>query len=317
MEVGSAADWGFLEHPVCKAVPAVLMLLAAFGWSERLLRTGALFLVLSCAFGGALLLVAMVRGSDPGTGGLLGALSGDAGHPHRGGFELWNALPAAAGAVCPHQDGGRASGADPLPAGALCDGAGPCGTRATPCRTLSQAGRWWSLRGKNSRPWCRNCPCWTGRACPTRWTCCGTWRGNWAVCACSCCPTGRVGVECGMLLAPAGGPGPLWPLGVSELFDRPLSHPAVRWGRILRPHRRTGREPERADWKRMGGSAHEGTFWRVVSAAVPVAGRHRLWRPGKIMYIGGSDVLPLPLSREEEGELIARLAEGDQAASSP
>ena len=41
-----------------------------------------------------------------------------------------------------------------------------------------------------------------------------------------------------------------------------------------------------------------------------------LWRPGKIMYIGGSDVLPAPLSREEEGELIARLAEGDQAASS-
>ena len=35
--------------------------------------------------------------------------------------------------------------------------------------------------------------------------------------------------------------------------------------------------------------------------------RHRLWRPGKIMYIGGSDVLPAPLSREEEGELIARL----------
>ena len=44
--------------------------------------------------------------------------------------------------------------------------------------------------------------------------------------------------------------------------------------------------------------------------------RHRLWRPGKIMYIGGSDVLPAPLSREEEGEIIARLAEGDQAASS-
>ena len=65
-------DWGFLEHPVCKAGAAVLMLLAAFGRSERLLRTGALFLVLSCAFGGALLLVAMVRGSDPGTGGLLG-----------------------------------------------------------------------------------------------------------------------------------------------------------------------------------------------------------------------------------------------------
>ena len=39
----------FLEHPVCKAGAAVLMLLAAFGRSERLLRTGGLFLVLSPA----------------------------------------------------------------------------------------------------------------------------------------------------------------------------------------------------------------------------------------------------------------------------
>ena len=29
--------------------------------------------------------------------------------------------------------------------------------------------------------------------------------------------------------------------------------------------------------------------------------------PGKIMYIGGSDTLPPPLSRDEEAELIARL----------
>ena len=35
--------------------------------------------------------------------------------------------------------------------------------------------------------------------------------------------------------------------------------------------------------------------------------------PGKIMYIGGSDTLPAPLSREEEGELIARLRQGDNA----
>ena len=33
--------------------------------------------------------------------------------------------------------------------------------------------------------------------------------------------------------------------------------------------------------------------------------------PGKIMYIGGSDVLPSPLSREEEAELLARLAAGE------
>ena len=35
--------------------------------------------------------------------------------------------------------------------------------------------------------------------------------------------------------------------------------------------------------------------------------------PGKIMYIGGSDTLPAPLSPEEEGELIARLRQGDNA----
>lgn len=33
--------------------------------------------------------------------------------------------------------------------------------------------------------------------------------------------------------------------------------------------------------------------------------------PGKVMYIGGSDTLPTPLTREEEGALIARLAQGD------
>ena len=33
--------------------------------------------------------------------------------------------------------------------------------------------------------------------------------------------------------------------------------------------------------------------------------------PGKVMYIGGSDTLPSPLTREEEAELIARLGDGD------
>lgn len=64
--------WAFLEHPACKAAAAVVMLLAAFGRSERLLRTGGLFLVLSCAFGGGLLLLTMVRGGGTLHGGLLG-----------------------------------------------------------------------------------------------------------------------------------------------------------------------------------------------------------------------------------------------------
>lgn len=36
--------------------------------------------------------------------------------------------------------------------------------------------------------------------------------------------------------------------------------------------------------------------------------------PGKIMYIGGSDTLPPPLSRVDEAEVIARLSQGDEQA---
>lgn len=39
-----------------------------------------------------------------------------------------------------------------------------------------------------------------------------------------------------------------------------------------------------------------------------------LYQPEKILYIGGSDVLPTPLKQPEEQELIARLAEGDELA---
>lgn len=39
-----------------------------------------------------------------------------------------------------------------------------------------------------------------------------------------------------------------------------------------------------------------------------------LFLTDKVMYIGGSDVLPAPLTREEEGELIACLSQGDERA---
>lgn len=35
---------------------------------------------------------------------------------------------------------------------------------------------------------------------------------------------------------------------------------------------------------------------------------------GKVMYIGGSDILPVPLKKEEETELIMRLEQGDEDA---
>ncbi len=37
-------------------------------------------------------------------------------------------------------------------------------------------------------------------------------------------------------------------------------------------------------------------------------------QPGKVMYIGGSDVLPSPVTQEEEKELLGRLSEGDDEA---
>ena len=51
-------------------------------------------------------------------------------------------------------------------------------------------------------------------------------------------------------------------------------------------------------------------FWAKLLA------RLGLRPPGKVMYIGGSDTLPAPLTREEEAELIERYAQGDQQARS-
>ena len=36
--------------------------------------------------------------------------------------------------------------------------------------------------------------------------------------------------------------------------------------------------------------------------------------PTKIMYIGGSDILPPPLSAAEEQQLLTKIAEGDEIA---
>ena len=49
--------------------------------------------------------------------------------------------------------------------------------------------------------------------------------------------------------------------------------------------------------------------------------KNRIWSwilrhwPGVCYYIGGAQVLPPPLEREEEREVFARLAEGDESAS--
>ena len=55
-------------------------------------------------------------------------------------------------------------------------------------------------------------------------------------------------------------------------------------------------------------------YIKLKERACTLLARLGMALPGKIMYIGGSDTLPAPLKREEEGELIARLEEGDVEA---
>ncbi len=56
--------------------------------------------------------------------------------------------------------------------------------------------------------------------------------------------------------------------------------------------------------------------WKLIQRLRRLLLSLGLYTPGKVMYIGGSDTLPMPLNREEEGELIARLGEGDEKARS-
>ena len=54
---------------------------------------------------------------------------------------------------------------------------------------------------------------------------------------------------------------------------------------------------------------------RVLLSLGGVLSRWNILLPGKIMYIGGNETLPPPLSREEEAELLSRLSdEGDGEA---
>ena len=57
-----------------------------------------------------------------------------------------------------------------------------------------------------------------------------------------------------------------------------------------------------------------GLLERMVSGIRALLLGWRLFCPGKVMYIGGSDTLPAPLAREAEGELIVRLERGDEGA---
>ena len=67
---------GFLAHPLCKAASGLLMLLAAYGGSRRLLRQGILFVALTCALGGGVVAIGLLGGQGLalGTGVFYSAL---------------------------------------------------------------------------------------------------------------------------------------------------------------------------------------------------------------------------------------------------
>lgn len=54
---------GFLAHPLCRLASAALMLLVSYGGSRRLLRQGALFAALTCAFGGGVVAIGLLGGT--------------------------------------------------------------------------------------------------------------------------------------------------------------------------------------------------------------------------------------------------------------
>jgi len=55
---------GFLAHPLCRLASAALMLLIAYGGSRRLLRQGVLFFALTCAFGGGVVAIGLLGGTE-------------------------------------------------------------------------------------------------------------------------------------------------------------------------------------------------------------------------------------------------------------
>ena len=59
-----------------------------------------------------------------------------------------------------------------------------------------------------------------------------------------------------------------------------------------------------------------GGFLRLYVRLQRILAAAGLRLPGKVLYIGGSDTLPPPLTREEEAGLIARLEQGEQEAKS-
>ena len=192
--------------------------------------------MLSCAFGGALLLVAMVRGGDPGTGGLLGPSLGMRGILIAAALSYRMLSLLLRGQFAHTRTGGELQELTLSRQG-----------RSVTVLALRDTGNTLQdpvtgrpvvvIEGEKLQTLVPELPVLDRQSLSHPVDLLRDLEGELGGLRLQLCPTGRWGWSA-VCCWPCGcdaGPG-LWPLGVPELFDRPLSHPAVRWGRILRPH---------------------------------------------------------------------------------
>ena len=177
---------------------------------------------------------------DPGDGrGAIGALPGDAGHPHCSGAVLRGPLPGAGAAVHPHPDKGGAPGTHPHPSRALGEAAGPSGHGQHPPGPPHRPARGGGGGGEAPPPSAGTAPAGPAEPGPPGGAPPGLGgNGGGPAAPAAALSGGGGGVR--PAPGPAGGPGQLRRRGSPGLPHRPLSHPAVGRRGVQRPHRRRG-----------------------------------------------------------------------------
>ena len=293
---------GFLLHPLCKLGVAVLALLAGYGKSRRLLRVSLVFFAVSAAFGGGVFALQLLggRGLTLQNGIFYSAM------------DLRLILLSAAGCyvliTLLFQRTARHSGLrrELVPAvltlegrrvalTALVDTGNTLTDPATGRPVMVAEGeKVGALFPDGQAPDPGGGP---GAAGPP---------GLAGTVPPAALPGGGGGVR--HAAGPAPGRGVGGDGGLRQAAAGTVPHPPHRRGRL-----------SRADWyinRRCGRMAMNGWRLRLFVGVERLLARLGLKLPGKIMYIGGSDTLPPPLSRDEEAELIARLDGGDEGVKS-
>ena len=297
---------GFLARPLCRGAAAVLMVLLAFWRSRRLLRQVLIFLALACAFGGGVLAVELLGGTEAGPGGRRAVLrDGSEDRTAVGGRLLWPADPGVSGDRAARRPSGELTrvrltlGERQVELTGLVDTGNTLTDPATGRPVLvAEADSLEELLPPGLRPGPAELrdPAGVLERLED-----GPWRLRFRL-----LPYRAVGVEQGLLLAlrmdrvQVGGRrtgGLCWPPCPPRRCPMEVLT-ACWWGRSDSKVKGNGDE----DLERAGGAPG-----RTADPAGAVL-------PGKVMYIGGSDTLPTPLPREEEAAAIARLEQGDEEA---